>query len=224
MRSHVKNAMPNTESTSRTSAAKVEDQSISTAQAARMLGMSTTMLQRLVDQNVFQAWKTPGGHRRIDLDSVLDYQKRIQKNPLEKEKKSELPIIKVIVDGGSDYKKIMNEMKCWVGYFNISFWSSVPEAFLSFSAQLPDVLIVQTSAPLNDQVSNVLALDKFLKNTEKPFSVVYLSENPDLKVAVEKSIHESIQILNSLLSHEWLNVFMSGAYAVTSLASVRNKK
>ena len=81
MRSHVKNAMPNTESTSRTSAAKVEDQSISTAQAARMLGMSTTMLQRLVDQNVFQAWKTPGGHRRIDFDSVLDYQKRIQKNP-----------------------------------------------------------------------------------------------------------------------------------------------
>ena len=224
MRSLVKNAMPNTESTSRTSAAKVEDQSISTAQAARMLGMSTTMLQRLVDQNVFQAWKTPGGHRRIDLDSVSDYQKRIQKNPAAKEKKSELPIIKVIFDGGDNYEKIINKMKCWVGCFNISFWSSVPEAFLSFSAQLPDVLIVQTSAPLNEQVSNVLALDKFLKNSEKPFSVVYLSENPDLKVAVEKSIHESIQILNSLLNSDWLNVFMSGAYAVTSLASVRNRK
>lgn len=44
--------------------------SISTAQAARMLGLSTTMLQKLVDQERVKAWKTPGGHRRIDLASL----------------------------------------------------------------------------------------------------------------------------------------------------------
>lgn len=33
--------------------------SISTAQAARMLGLSTTMLQKLVDQERVKAWKRP---------------------------------------------------------------------------------------------------------------------------------------------------------------------
>lgn len=51
---------------------------ISTAQAARMLGVSTTLLQKLVDQEAFQAWKTPGGHRRIDLDSVKAYQNQLK--------------------------------------------------------------------------------------------------------------------------------------------------
>ena len=39
--------------------------SISTAQAAKMVGMSTTLMQKLVDQEEIKAWKTPGGHRRI---------------------------------------------------------------------------------------------------------------------------------------------------------------
>lgn len=224
MPSPVKNSEPDTPSVSNSSGGSAGVRSISTAQAARMLGMSTTMLQKLVDQDLFQAWKTPGGHRRIDLNSVIDYQEKLKINPVSKEKIQALPVIKVIVESDADCEKIVKEIKFWGEYFDISFWNSVPDAFLSFSTQIPDILIVQTSSSLSEQVSTVLALDKFLKKSDKPFSVVCLSENRKLKVEIGKGIHDSIQILSSLLNPEWLNVFMSGAYAAVSIASAKNKK
>lgn len=49
-------------------------QFLSTAEAARMLGLSTTLVQTLVDQGELKGWKTRGGHRRISLESIHDYQ------------------------------------------------------------------------------------------------------------------------------------------------------
>lgn len=49
---------------------KPSDRSWSTAEAARRLGVSTPTVQKWVDLGHLQAWKTVGGHRRIDADSV----------------------------------------------------------------------------------------------------------------------------------------------------------
>lgn len=43
----------------------------STTEAARRLGMAVRSVQLMVDRGELQAWKTPGGHRRI-LSSSLD--------------------------------------------------------------------------------------------------------------------------------------------------------
>lgn len=45
-----------------------------TSSAAGILGLSITMVQTLVDRGDLHGWKTEGGHRRIALQSVLDYQ------------------------------------------------------------------------------------------------------------------------------------------------------
>lgn len=45
-----------------------------TGSAAAILGLSTTMVQTLVDRGDLHGWKTEGGHRRIAMQSVLDYQ------------------------------------------------------------------------------------------------------------------------------------------------------
>ena len=47
---------------------------ISTATAAQMLGLSTTMIQSLVDKNELQGWKTQGGHRRISMLNRPEFQ------------------------------------------------------------------------------------------------------------------------------------------------------
>ncbi|WP_162253751.1 MULTISPECIES: response regulator [unclassified Roseateles] len=44
--------------------------SYSTAEVARRLGVSTPTVQRWVDLGHLKAWKTIGGHRRIDAESV----------------------------------------------------------------------------------------------------------------------------------------------------------
>lgn len=42
----------------------------STIEAARLLGMAVRSVQLMVDRGELQAWKTPGGHRRISRQSV----------------------------------------------------------------------------------------------------------------------------------------------------------
>lgn len=42
----------------------------STIEAARLLGMAVRSVQMMVDRGDLQAWKTPGGHRRIARSSV----------------------------------------------------------------------------------------------------------------------------------------------------------
>jgi excisionase family DNA binding protein len=42
----------------------------STIEAARWLGMAVRSVQLMVDRGELQAWKTPGGHRRISRDSI----------------------------------------------------------------------------------------------------------------------------------------------------------
>lgn len=44
--------------------------SITTAEAARRLGVSAQTVQKWVDGGSLTAWKTVGGHRRIDADAV----------------------------------------------------------------------------------------------------------------------------------------------------------
>lgn len=46
---------------------------ISTSQAAQMLGLSVGTVQRMVQNGVFKAFVTHGGHRRILSESLNDY-------------------------------------------------------------------------------------------------------------------------------------------------------
>lgn len=47
-----------------------------TTYAAKLLGLSVGTIQSLVEKSELQAWKTQGGHRRISMQSIREYQKR----------------------------------------------------------------------------------------------------------------------------------------------------
>jgi excisionase family DNA binding protein len=44
--------------------------SLTTRQAAKLMGISVTSVQKLVDRGDFEAWVTAGGHRRIASESI----------------------------------------------------------------------------------------------------------------------------------------------------------
>jgi len=46
------------------------DKNVSTLEVARQLGMAVRSVQLMVDRGELDAWKTPGGHRRISRASV----------------------------------------------------------------------------------------------------------------------------------------------------------
>jgi excisionase family DNA binding protein len=46
---------------------------VSTLEAARLMGLAVRSVQLMVDRGELQAWKTPGGHRRISRQSMLQW-------------------------------------------------------------------------------------------------------------------------------------------------------
>lgn len=50
-----------------------EPDTVSTIEAARLLGMAVRSVQLMVDRGELAAWRTPGGHRRIARESVLGW-------------------------------------------------------------------------------------------------------------------------------------------------------
>jgi excisionase family DNA binding protein len=52
-----------------------------TSKAAELLQLSVGTVQGLVDKNILHAWVTQGGHRRISLESIQNYQLQQQKLP-----------------------------------------------------------------------------------------------------------------------------------------------
>lgn len=72
-----------------------------TSLAAKKLGLSVGTVQALVEKNELQAWKTEGGHRRISLQSITDYQKRYgQPNGTHKDHLAALKVL--LVDSDSE--------------------------------------------------------------------------------------------------------------------------
>ncbi|MFC3533842.1 excisionase family DNA-binding protein [Vogesella facilis] len=50
-----------------------EPEFVTTRQAAEVIGVSYTTVQRMVEQGLLKAWKTNGGHRRISRASLNAY-------------------------------------------------------------------------------------------------------------------------------------------------------
>ena len=55
---------------------------MSTLEVARVLGLAVRSVQLMVDRGELEAWKTPGGHRRISRQSVESWRDGDRKTPL----------------------------------------------------------------------------------------------------------------------------------------------
>lgn len=54
----------------------------STSEAAQMLGVSLGTVQQMVENNLLDAWKTAGGHRRIRITSVEAFLRKRHNGPM----------------------------------------------------------------------------------------------------------------------------------------------
>lgn len=57
-------------------AERTEDSILTTRDAARLLGVSVSTAQLWIESGAIESWKTPGGHRRVRLSSVMALMRR----------------------------------------------------------------------------------------------------------------------------------------------------
>ncbi len=95
----------------------------------------------LVEKNELQAWKTEGGHRRISLQSIADYQKRFgQPNGMHKDPLA--PIKVLLVDADSQTFNAIQEFQKHTGIPIECIWiTSAFKALINLKTIEPDILI-----------------------------------------------------------------------------------
>ena len=118
-----------------------------TTYAAKLLGLSVGTIQSLVEKNELQAWKTQGGHRRISMPSIREYQRR--HNMLVTPAESRDNRIKVLlVEDDPVTREMIREFcsRCEMPV-DCTAMSSGLEALIDIASIRPDVLIADLNMP-----------------------------------------------------------------------------
>ena len=192
---------------------QVPSQFLSTAAAAKMLGLSTTLVQTLVDQGDLKAWKTRGGHRRISAESIQDYQSQANSSMTRKLKMASTPKISVVVEDAVWIESFKSELMQWKLPIAVSFFDSVTEAILDLSSHRPDMVVMELSMPLAQQVKTLKALENFNKRGKSPLSVVIVTQEKGLISSVANGADSSIQLVSGPISAVWLHAYLIGILA-----------
>ena len=188
-------------------------QFLSTAEAARMLGLSTTLVQTLVDQGDLKGWKTRGGHRRISLDSILDYQNFSRHVVGSHQKASHKPNVTVVVESPALFQSLSTECAQWNLELDVQFFDSVTEALLELSSHKPDMMVVEMSMPRGQQEKTLQALENFNQRGNAPLSVVLITSERDLKASMPAGASSLIQVVSGPMSAIWLHAYLTGVIA-----------
>lgn len=188
-------------------------QFLSTASAAKVLGLSTTLVQTLVDQGELKGWKTRGGHRRISFDSISEYQSQVHIALHRKVKTASRQHISVMVENSEWVPSFKNDMNHWHLPIDVSFFESVTEAILDLSSNRPDMLVMELSAPLIQQEKTLQALEKFNKRGKTPLPVVIVTQEKSLLTSDSNPSASTVQLVPGPISSVWLHAYLLGIVA-----------
>lgn len=188
-------------------------QFLSTAEAARMLGLSTTLVQTLVDQGDLKGWKTRGGHRRISLDSIQDYQTMSRHVVGVQHKSGIKPNVSVVIESPTLFLELKEQCSLWGLPVDVHFFDSVTEALLELSSQKPDMIVVEMSMPRPQQEKTFQALENFNQRNHSTLSVVLITAEKDLKASMPAGASSSIQVVSGPISAVWLHAYLTGVIA-----------
>lgn len=186
-------------------------QFLSTAEAANMLGLSTTLIQSLVDRNELSGWKTRGGHRRIALQSVLDYQHNAQVGRNQGSAGRSKPRVMIAVESQGLMHKLQSQSASWHLPFDFHYTDSITAALLELAQTRPDVLIVELTMSRSQQEKTLHALQDFTARG-RPISITLVTEESGLVPASQRQTG-SIQLVPGPMTATWLHAFLAGVRA-----------
>ena len=115
--------------------------------AAKVLGVSVGTVHGLVKSNELKAWKTQGGHRRISLQSIQDYQRRHNlANAVDGLGDTRLRVM-VVEDDNRTRIMLQANIKKWELPIDAVMYTSAVEALLDMPGWQPDVLLTDLRMP-----------------------------------------------------------------------------
>ena len=118
-----------------------------TTYAAKLLGLSVGTIQTLVEKNELQAWKTQGGHRRISMPSIREYQRKHNMLTIQNAPGDNRLRVLLVEDDAVTREMLRGYCNRSVMPVDCTAMSSGLEALIDISSIKPDVLITDLDMP-----------------------------------------------------------------------------
>lgn len=115
---------------------------IGTSHAANLLGISVGTVHALVKKDELRAWVTGGGHRRVSMQSILDYQKQHNLTTRSTPPVPQARLRVLVVENDAATREIFMGLAArWALPIDFVVMASGMEALIDISALRPDVLV-----------------------------------------------------------------------------------
>jgi excisionase family DNA binding protein len=192
--------------------------SVSTTEAAQLLGVSKPTVQRWVDQGHLKAWKTVGRHRRIDLDSLHAFIAAKSAGGAMRGARPGTPraLSVLIVDDSPDDRALLRALA-----ERILIGAAVDEADDGFAAllavgrQVPDVLITDVMMPHMDGLEMLRHVSAL--KTGRPRVIVAVSNLSAARIAALGGLPADVLLLRKPVSEAALFGAMGRSGVVAGL-------
>ncbi|MEO6919854.1 MAG: response regulator [Collimonas sp.] len=123
-------------------AVKLNQSDVTTQEAARLLGISVTSVQQLVERGILVAWKTQGGHRRIPREAV-EALKAERSDLLEDKGSLSSTLSALIVEDNALQRKVYEkQISSWDIPLDISFCENGYQALMEIAQRKYDILLL----------------------------------------------------------------------------------
>lgn len=190
-----------------------------TSYAAKLLNLSVGTIQNLVEINSLKAWKTQGGHRRISLQSIQEYQ---YANNLETTAwYSSDAKLRVLVVEDDENTRLMYQayLDRWALPLDVTMYASAMEALLDMPAMQPQVLLTDLNMPEMDGF-------KFLKTLREhklfaTLPIIVMTGLTSAQIAQKGGLPKEVQVLQKPIDMEWLRGFLEALITVRKINSTK---
>jgi excisionase family DNA binding protein len=186
-----------------------------TSYAARLLKLSVGTIQNLVESNTLKAWKTQGGHRRISLQSIQEYQYANNLEPASLYSNDAKVRVLVVEDDESTRLMYQAYFDRWSLPLDVVIYASAMEALLDMPAMQPQVLLTDLNMPDMDGFKFIKTLREHKLFASLP--VIAITGLTTTQIEEKGGLPKDVQILQKPIDMEWLRGFLDAIITVRKI-------
>ena len=187
-----------------------------TSYAAKLLNLSVGTVQTLVEKNELQAWKTQGGHRRISLQSVEDYQRRHHIQTHSILNGNERLRVLVVEDDDNLLRTLQAHFDKWDMAIDATCMTSAIEALIDLPVLKPQVLITDLRLPGVDGFELIRRLNQHPQLSG--MAVLAMTGMSAADVARKGGLPEAVQMLRKPVDMGWLHGYFHALLSLRQLS------
>ncbi len=179
-----------------------------TGYAAKVLGMSVGTIQKLVAKNELQAWKTRGGHRKITIASLEEYQRRFEQISHQSPSKDGQLRVLLVEDDAVTRQMVQGYCNNAPLPIHCTAIASGMEAMIRITDIQPDLLITDLDMPGIDGFE----LLHLLRQNPRfdPMAVMVLTALTPKEIQARGQLPQGTVCISKPAKASWFHGFFSG--------------